>query len=233
MSLDRRRVPIQERAKTRVERILGATMELLLEQGVGAVTTARIAERANVPVGSVYQYFPNKKAIFVALYKETFERMHAVLEQFEKSGPYEAGREVYLAQLADAMREAQKVGSGLDAIRTACQAYPELQEYELQQVDVSVETMVRILRRLGSRWPKAKLRRLVRYIQCLNDAGLRYRRQFNPPVAEIGEWSTYLALQTFRLCFEDALDQRTDRRGQSAGRAQSPRKSGSRFSRNA
>jgi hypothetical protein len=93
--------------------------------------------------------------------------------------------------------------------------------------------MVRILRRLGSRWPKAKLRRLVRYIQCLNDAGLRYRRQFNPPVAEIGEWSTYLALQTFRLCFEDALDQRTDRRGQSAGRAQSPRKSGSRFSRNA
>ncbi|MDH6195482.1 AcrR family transcriptional regulator [Mycobacterium frederiksbergense] len=59
----RRRQPMQERSRRRVERIRAAALELLETQGLDAVTTRAIAERADVPVATVYQFFPNRDAI--------------------------------------------------------------------------------------------------------------------------------------------------------------------------
>jgi len=50
-----------------VERILDATASLLSEMAVDKITTAAIAEKAGVPIGSVYQYFPNKLAVLAQL----------------------------------------------------------------------------------------------------------------------------------------------------------------------
>lgn len=55
------------RAKQRVERILDATEALLIENGVGTLTVADIAGRAEVPIGSVYQYFHNRDEVLKAL----------------------------------------------------------------------------------------------------------------------------------------------------------------------
>lgn len=65
--LSPRRKPSQERSRDRVERILDATASLLSEMAVDKITTAAIAERAGVPIGSVYQYFPNKLAVLAHL----------------------------------------------------------------------------------------------------------------------------------------------------------------------
>ncbi|RCV53682.1 TetR/AcrR family transcriptional regulator [Marinitenerispora sediminis] len=51
----------------RVRRMLDACAELLDEGGYAALSTTRIAERAGVAIGSVYQFFPDKKAITQAL----------------------------------------------------------------------------------------------------------------------------------------------------------------------
>jgi AcrR family transcriptional regulator len=59
----RRRQPMQERSRQRVERILAAALNLLEESGGAAVTTRAIAERAGVPVATLYQFFPNREAI--------------------------------------------------------------------------------------------------------------------------------------------------------------------------
>jgi AcrR family transcriptional regulator len=59
----RRRQPVQERSRRRVERILTAAIELLDEGGSDAVTTRAIAARADVPVATLYQFFPNREAI--------------------------------------------------------------------------------------------------------------------------------------------------------------------------
>jgi AcrR family transcriptional regulator len=53
-----RRKPRQERSRDRVERILEATAALLGDTPADKITTAAIAEKAGVPIGSVYQYFP-------------------------------------------------------------------------------------------------------------------------------------------------------------------------------
>jgi AcrR family transcriptional regulator len=71
--LQPRRQPLQARARHRVERILDATVGLLKEHSVEDLTTAAIAERAGVPIGSVYHYFPSKEAILVELAGRKFQ----------------------------------------------------------------------------------------------------------------------------------------------------------------
>ncbi|MEM8608675.1 MAG: TetR/AcrR family transcriptional regulator [Myxococcota bacterium] len=76
-SLTPRRRPSQERSRDRVERILDATASLLDEMPVDKVTTAAIASTADVPIGSVYQYFPNKLAILAELARRVMEKVDA------------------------------------------------------------------------------------------------------------------------------------------------------------
>jgi AcrR family transcriptional regulator len=54
-----------------VDAMLDAPVKLLKRGGASSITTNRIAETAGVSVGSVYQYFPNKNALFVALLQDT------------------------------------------------------------------------------------------------------------------------------------------------------------------
>lgn len=62
-----RKIPTQLRAVQRVERILDATEALLLESGVANLTVNDIAVRAEVPIGSLYQYFNNRDEVLHAL----------------------------------------------------------------------------------------------------------------------------------------------------------------------
>src|SRR2546430_4875438 len=62
-----RRVPVQGRSVARVQRMLDACAELVDEIGYEALTTTLLAERAGVAIGSVYQFFPDKRAIVQAL----------------------------------------------------------------------------------------------------------------------------------------------------------------------
>jgi len=71
----RRRRPKQRRARQTVDAILDAVVRVLKREGVSAITTNRIAEIAGVSIGSVYQYFPDKQAIFVALHQRHIDQI--------------------------------------------------------------------------------------------------------------------------------------------------------------
>lgn len=78
-----RRKPVQERSAKRVERMLDAAAELLAEVGYDALTTTLVAKRSGVAVGSLYQFFPDKRAIVQALTHRNLERfLEAVGERF-------------------------------------------------------------------------------------------------------------------------------------------------------
>ncbi len=62
-----RKLPKQERSEATVEAVLQAAAQVFEHHGYAAGTTNRIADRAGVSIGSLYQYFPNKDAILVAL----------------------------------------------------------------------------------------------------------------------------------------------------------------------
>jgi AcrR family transcriptional regulator len=62
-----RRLPVQRRSLETVEAILVAAAQVFERHGYARGTTNRIARRAGVSIGTLYQYFPNKDAILVAL----------------------------------------------------------------------------------------------------------------------------------------------------------------------
>lgn len=62
-----RKKPTQARAAATIDAIVEAASQILQREGEDAVTTGRIAERAGVSIGSLYQYFPNRDAILIAL----------------------------------------------------------------------------------------------------------------------------------------------------------------------
>lgn len=73
-----RRQPKQQRGQQRVAKILTAAAEVFAEVGYSAATTQQIADRAKTAVGSIYQFFPDKLAIFHALEAEHMEQVAIV-----------------------------------------------------------------------------------------------------------------------------------------------------------
>ncbi|WP_026909439.1 TetR/AcrR family transcriptional regulator [Patulibacter minatonensis] len=74
-----RRTPVQERSVATVDAIVEAAAQVFARHGYEAGTTNRIAERAGVSIGTVYQYFPDKDAILVALVEEHLDGALAAL----------------------------------------------------------------------------------------------------------------------------------------------------------
>jgi AcrR family transcriptional regulator len=76
-----RRQPKQQRGQQRVAKILTAAAEVFAEVGYAVATTQQIADRANTAVGSIYQFFPDKLAIFHALEAEHMAQVEIVNTQ--------------------------------------------------------------------------------------------------------------------------------------------------------
>jgi AcrR family transcriptional regulator len=76
-----RRQPTQRRAHDTVEAVLDAVIRLLKREGLSAVTTNRIAEVAGVSIGSLYQYFPDKLAIFAALHQRHIDQIDRIVQR--------------------------------------------------------------------------------------------------------------------------------------------------------
>lgn len=77
--LSPRKEPQQERSKATVDSLVEAAAELLIEEGFHKASTNKIAERAGVSVGSLYQYFPNKEALIAAVVEDFGDRQFEVL----------------------------------------------------------------------------------------------------------------------------------------------------------
>lgn len=76
-----RRQPTQARARERVERLLSVATEMIAETGSDAMRMTELAERAEVPIGSLYQYFPDKAAILRLLAIRVMERVREMLRR--------------------------------------------------------------------------------------------------------------------------------------------------------
>lgn len=123
--LSPRRQPQQARSNDLVAAILEAAVQVLAKEGAQRFTTTRVAERAGVSVGSIYQYFPNKAAILFRLQSDEWrqttgmlsailddrsvpplERLRALVHAFVRSECEEAGMRVALGDAAPLYRDA-------------------------------------------------------------------------------------------------------------------------------
>jgi AcrR family transcriptional regulator len=79
--LEPRKSPVQARSTASVDAILEATVQVLLDIGKERLTTTRVASRAGVSVGTLYQYFPNKSALLQAALKRHLDGVTQAVEQ--------------------------------------------------------------------------------------------------------------------------------------------------------
>jgi AcrR family transcriptional regulator len=72
--------PVQARSTVTVEAISEATIQVLLTHGADRLTTTRVAERAGVSVGTLYQYYPNKRSLLFAVFEDHLDRVLRAVE---------------------------------------------------------------------------------------------------------------------------------------------------------
>jgi len=87
-----RKAPQQARSAATLEAIHTATIQVLLAQGVGRLTTARVAERAGVSIGTMYQYYPHKQALLFSMIEQQLQTVaNFMLDAAERLRGQEAG----------------------------------------------------------------------------------------------------------------------------------------------
>ncbi|MFI1765782.1 TetR family transcriptional regulator [Streptomyces sp. NPDC020800] len=83
-----RRLPVQKRSAERFERLLDACAELLDEVGYAALTTKEVARRAEVPIGTLYQFFSDREGLIGALAARNLESfLERVSDRLEREAP--------------------------------------------------------------------------------------------------------------------------------------------------
>jgi AcrR family transcriptional regulator len=78
--LEPRKSPVQARSAASVDAILEATIQVLLQMGKEQLTTTKVALRAGVSVGTLYQYFPNKSSLLQAALKRHMDEVTDAVE---------------------------------------------------------------------------------------------------------------------------------------------------------
>jgi len=137
-----RRQPRQARSQERVNRILDVAAELFITEGYGATTTHAIATRANVPIGSLYQFFPDKAAILQALalrYGELLQQRFLVLNPVEMT---QLSLAAYVDRLIDTTDQFFADHPGYHAIFMEVQGtMPELEAIEARSDDQLIQAL--------------------------------------------------------------------------------------------
>jgi AcrR family transcriptional regulator len=80
-ALKPRKTPVQARSAATVAALHTATIQVLTREGLSRCTTTRVAGRAGMSVGSLYQYYPNRDSLLAAVLEEHLEGVGAAVEQ--------------------------------------------------------------------------------------------------------------------------------------------------------
>jgi AcrR family transcriptional regulator len=116
-----RKRPQQERSRATVDVILAGAEKILNRDGLDALTTARVAEVAGISVGSLYQYYPNKEAIFGALLERSIDQYYQAMKmalEATRTLPLDQAMRHLIAGLVTYYRAAPRMHAGLHDVVT-------------------------------------------------------------------------------------------------------------------
>jgi len=164
IALEPRRIPTQKRSRQRVDDILDAVAELLVERGFDAVTTDLIAEKAGIPVGSIYQFFPNKFAIFYALAIRYIKRINAIASIPARRESLDLPWEEVVDRTIDAEAELWSNEQALPILWAGIQNAPELKTAVAESDKKSEEYLLTGLNRILPNVDPARRRLAARVI---------------------------------------------------------------------
>lgn len=171
--LDLRRTPMQARGQATFERILDATATVLDKVGSDALTTNLIARTASVNVATLYQYFPNKQAVLLALFRRQNEARMEIGARMLGGMSRSTDWRNRVAQGIRVAAAARRNMGGAAALRLAMRSTPDLMEHDRAQLDQLAATLAKELQGAGVKDEKARLvaRCAVEALTALLDLG--------------------------------------------------------------
>ncbi|PBB37131.1 TetR/AcrR family transcriptional regulator [Mesorhizobium sp. WSM3868] len=143
-----RRAPTQKRSRERVERMLAAAAALIAEQGSDAMRMGEVAERAGVSIGSLYQFFPDKRAIVWALAERYTAESQACISAALKDVSDAEGLKQAFSELVDIYYGMFLAEPVMRDIWSGTQADKALRELELADSRANARFLVAVLKRL-------------------------------------------------------------------------------------
>lgn len=165
IGIEPRRKPVQARSRERVDRILDAAAQLLTEEGYDAVKTNHIARRAGVSIGSIYQFFPNKYAIFHSLALRYMDRIADILSIHLVDSDLDRPWEAIVDDVIDTLAEMWRSEPAFLAVWMAIQNTAELREADKHYSRIFVdETLAAFLLRIVPNAAEERRKRIARIV---------------------------------------------------------------------
>ena len=168
-----RRSPSQQRSRERVERMLAAASALIAEQGSDAMRMGEVAERAGVSIGSLYQFFPDKRAIVWALAERyTAESQACISAALKDVGDVEGFKSAF-SELVDIYYQLFLAEPVIRDVWSGTQADKALRALELADSRANAEFLVAVLKRLRPAADPVELETTAFLVWQMGEAAVR------------------------------------------------------------
>lgn len=184
-----RRVPSQARSQERLERIVDSAAEVFAEVGFEAATMEAIAARADTSIGSVYQFFPNKRALLYAIairYAERVQDLFDDLTSVEGDESWDA----FLDRTLDALVAFHRREPGFRALVRNWSSQEFLAQDEASMKEFTKRTAALIAARLPT-MPETR-RTVIATVLVESVSGLLISTSRRASDAIIAEWKAML-----------------------------------------
>ena len=184
-----RKSPVQARSKQRVQSILAVAENRLIELGYDELKMSDIAKLAGVPIGSVYQYFPNKTAIVSSLLQVKMQETQA--EVREELSRLSGGEDLlgYLSntvsRLVDTLYKRYRYDESVRALWNAARSDHRLQDLVIEDNLSNGEIIYQSLRVVVSHIPAERIRAIANMVCDIIGSALRMAASVDEPQGDI------------------------------------------------
>ncbi|OUR95967.1 hypothetical protein A9Q81_13315 [Gammaproteobacteria bacterium 42_54_T18] len=184
-----RKSPVQARSKQRVQSILAVAENRLIELGYDELKMSDIAKLAGVPIGSVYQYFPNKTAIVSSLLQVKMQETQA--EVREELSRLSGGEDLlgYLSntvsRLVDTLYKRYRYDESVRALWNAARSDHRLQDLVIEDNLSNGEIIYQSLRVVVSHIPAERIRAIANMVCDIIGSALRMAASVDEPQGNI------------------------------------------------
>jgi len=168
-----RRAPSQRRSRERVERILAVATELIAARGSDALRMAEVAAKAEISIGSLYQYFPDKAAIIRALAERYSAEGRACIEEGLREVRDAAGLRRAFGALVDTYYGLFLAEPVMRDIWSGLQADKGLREIDLEDSRINGRVLADVLARIDPEADRADLFTRAFLVMQLGEATMR------------------------------------------------------------
>lgn len=193
-----RRTPTQKRSKERYELVINTAKRLIGEMGNDSVSMREIAKQADVPISSIYQYFPDKNAILEAIMQSYFDEIRIGLNHFVDCCQSKEDMKKGIVDGIDQFYLAFKQEPTLAILWAGLQANPQLKALDTQDSHENAELITHKLCCITTKSNKDEIHNAV--LLLLHTAGMSVRIALDMEPKQAAKFiDEYKALALLRL----------------------------------